>query len=312
MDALKKEGVKPVSARRIVDWHQRGLLPRPRRVHKGKGKGTEGRYPTGTLEQLRFLIRLKTEEHIRTVSVMRLRLWIEGYTIPIGQVREDILSLLPDPGAMKPELARDKAEKDMSQYRASKRRKKFALETDLLTLAYGGNYVTYHSDKEFEKVMDLQGASTDSINGVGPWLPTDVGEHMSEYAKNGLFDFHVMAYSVKRADDKGMLEARKVVCDLMSVHPIINDLQRLIGRKRLGLDAVSRITLAPFKNPALLLAFFIHSQEIGINYSLGALESLKQLSPMLHEFEKLRESNPTLAKTVAKELAKMVVVRQKG
>lgn len=68
-----------VSEPQLARWHRAGLLPRPRQLSLGRGKGTATAYPPGTALQLLALCRIRHTEH--SLARAGFRLWWEGYEV---------------------------------------------------------------------------------------------------------------------------------------------------------------------------------------------------------------------------------------
>ena len=81
-------GVTPLQ---LARWHRAGLLPKPRQHPLGRGRGTETRYPPGTLLQVVALCRLREEE--RRLDRLAFQLWWEGFSIDVGLVRAHLVGV---------------------------------------------------------------------------------------------------------------------------------------------------------------------------------------------------------------------------
>lgn len=69
-------------------YHAAEVLPRPRMVGLGRGRGRKAFYPPGTGEQLVRLQQLLRED--RSLDRARYRLWWEGYAVPENSIKDDI------------------------------------------------------------------------------------------------------------------------------------------------------------------------------------------------------------------------------
>jgi hypothetical protein len=81
-------GVTPLQ---LARWHRAGLLPKPRQHPLGRGRGTETRYPPGTLLQVVALCRLREEE--RRLDRLAFQLWWEGFSIDVELVRAHLVGV---------------------------------------------------------------------------------------------------------------------------------------------------------------------------------------------------------------------------
>jgi DNA-binding transcriptional MerR regulator len=80
-----------VSARTLEYWRQQGLLPKAERTGQA-GRRPEWTYPATAVEQLRELLRLRTQT--RQPEVLRIALWFRGFEIDLERVRESLVSTL--------------------------------------------------------------------------------------------------------------------------------------------------------------------------------------------------------------------------
>ncbi|MEU6245670.1 hypothetical protein [Streptomyces sp. NPDC047024] len=89
--AAMSAGFGTMTERRLEDFRQGGLMPRPVRV------GNDGRrpvwiYPRGSDQQLVQLLRWR--EHTQNVDVLRVVLWIEGFPVALDAVRASATAVL--------------------------------------------------------------------------------------------------------------------------------------------------------------------------------------------------------------------------
>ncbi|MFI0961442.1 hypothetical protein ACH4S8_08555 [Streptomyces sp. NPDC021080] len=89
--AAMSAGFGAMTERRLEDFRQDGLMPRPVRV------GNDGRqpvwiYPLGSDQQLVRLLRWR--EHTQNVDVLRVVLWIEGFPLALDAVRASATAVL--------------------------------------------------------------------------------------------------------------------------------------------------------------------------------------------------------------------------
>jgi hypothetical protein len=84
-------GAPAVSDRVLEDWFYEDLLPRP--IEKGlAGGGSEWRYTPDTIRAALEIIRLKGSTPSRRNSVVRIRLWLLDFFVPINRVKQDLES----------------------------------------------------------------------------------------------------------------------------------------------------------------------------------------------------------------------------
>jgi hypothetical protein len=78
-----------ITARSLELWRYRGLLPRPVRQPKGRAVWL---YPAGSDRQLLRLLHWRARS--RTLDAVRVALWVEGFPVELGDVRDSLRSLL--------------------------------------------------------------------------------------------------------------------------------------------------------------------------------------------------------------------------
>src|SRR2546423_125292 len=93
LEAARLEGYR-VSNDQRKRWAREGLLPHPVQDHVRGIRGSESRYPPGTLEQLVAVARLHRSE--RRFDELRLDLWWEGYWVEPDRLRASLAGLLDD------------------------------------------------------------------------------------------------------------------------------------------------------------------------------------------------------------------------
>ncbi len=90
---VEKHGLT-VTADQLVRWHKKGLLPRPRRRHLGRGKGTESVYPSISAAQACAIVML-LEIFPRDLDSVGWCLWCFGFAIT-PYVRASLLTYLKE------------------------------------------------------------------------------------------------------------------------------------------------------------------------------------------------------------------------
>jgi hypothetical protein len=80
-----------VSVHQLERWHKDGLLPRPKRVPLGRGRGTESCYPADAIAQAIFLGRAR--KSCRTLDQLAWSAWAAGYPVT-PRVRRVLLASL--------------------------------------------------------------------------------------------------------------------------------------------------------------------------------------------------------------------------
>src|SRR5271169_4349201 len=84
----RERGCRP-SPHQIHRYQQNGLIPKPRLVGLGQGKGTEARYQHGTGAQLVAALKAAKSKSFR---LARWRLWWEGWRIDSAWIKKDLFA----------------------------------------------------------------------------------------------------------------------------------------------------------------------------------------------------------------------------
>ncbi|MGO9490379.1 MAG: hypothetical protein ACLQBB_15310 [Solirubrobacteraceae bacterium] len=88
MELAERDG-HSVSARSLELWRYRGLLPRGQRAPTGRAAW---RYPPSSGPQLLRLLHWR--ERTRSLELIRIALWLDGFAIELDGVRDSLLALL--------------------------------------------------------------------------------------------------------------------------------------------------------------------------------------------------------------------------
>lgn len=239
---LAAEAGYEVTLRQVDRWREYDLLPRPRRIHLGKGKGTCSEYPREALGQLITLCRLHRTE--RRLHHLRFALWLEGYSVPPEKLKESIrhILLIPmeklrglAPGEDAPEKADNLAEEMAESSPRSKRVRRMKRNTpdpqdwlSLLTNAFqlflaqneddapifeNENYES-PAGKDERTLTDilidgwgLRRATTDRIGDAEPWL-TNAEEFLCTLEKRNLPALRKFHEALAQATEADLIQAR--------------------------------------------------------------------------------------------------------
>jgi hypothetical protein len=81
-----------VTDRMLRDWIDEGLFLGPKEKGLGQGLGSAWRYSPAALKAALEVVRLKALDPQRRNAVLRIRLWLLGFDIPINRIAEDLES----------------------------------------------------------------------------------------------------------------------------------------------------------------------------------------------------------------------------
>ena len=65
---IAREKGLTLSRRQLAEWHRHGLIPKPRQLRLGRGKGSESIYPSGTTGQAMTCVVLMAEQNGMSVG----------------------------------------------------------------------------------------------------------------------------------------------------------------------------------------------------------------------------------------------------
>jgi len=83
---LGAKGVGRVTKARLAKWHRAGLIHKPHTEALGRGKGSESRYPVGTLALVLEI--LKRSKQRRKHADLAWDLWWDGLAVPDATIRK--------------------------------------------------------------------------------------------------------------------------------------------------------------------------------------------------------------------------------
>lgn len=241
------EGFHPpeVTARKIERWRKERLLPRPRLIRLGHGRGTRSEYPSETERQLLALCRLR-RRFPHDLDAIRFGLWYERYLLPIDDVKWSMEQLLnpllhalplnaPDPLAAAEQLASQSLSKRLrssSGQRLKRLRNTGEIDTmvtAIFQLALGGvPGFTAHAEEEFGErslaelfvdVLGLNRAQTDRIGEVKPWLPQDSNEIAKQLEDMAVGQFLSLPAQLQTLKDANTRQLAQAHTDLVRLLP---------------------------------------------------------------------------------------------
>jgi hypothetical protein len=81
-----------VTDRMLRDWIDEDLFPGPKEKGLGQGLGSEWRYSPAALRAALEVVRLKASSPERRNKVLRIRLWLLGFDVPMVRIVKDLKS----------------------------------------------------------------------------------------------------------------------------------------------------------------------------------------------------------------------------
>ncbi len=299
----------------VQRWRKFDLLPRPRRVPLGKGKGTRSEYPIGAGPQLQRLCQLHQQE--RRLHVLRFLLWREGFSVPFPAIKATLstLALRPlrkvqqysrsrDPfdaaeemtTRIKPLLGRSQLGRDLLR-RLSNPDDVESLLTTILHLFLGGtpSFATDFLEQEtcerslaelMIRGMGMERAQTDHIGDTGPWLPADVSGDFDRLSKEHLLSPKHLARTLTRASEADLMQARNDLDGLIiRLKEFASCIEALFGQGAFGFSSVMG---QYFSDDPGLLAYLVlgllRFRVMGYGPSMDSVEdTLRQALPNLQK-----------------------------
>ena len=85
-------GSPSITDRMLRDWILEDLFPGPTEKGLGRGSGSEWRYSPAALKAALEVVKLKASDPKRRNTVLRIRLWLLGFDVPIDRIAEDLES----------------------------------------------------------------------------------------------------------------------------------------------------------------------------------------------------------------------------
>jgi hypothetical protein len=83
---------RPIDDRDLRDWIGEKLIPSPTRTGLGRGLGSRTRYSPAALGASLEVVRLKAASPERRNAVLRIRLWLLGFEVPMDRLKKDLRS----------------------------------------------------------------------------------------------------------------------------------------------------------------------------------------------------------------------------
>lgn len=293
-------GYTDVTPRKLERWHKGDLIPRPRRIHLGYGKGTRSDYPPETLSQMLALCRLHGTE--KRLDVIRLSLWIEGYPLPLHPLKESLESQILAPMREFTPPTRDKLaasekiasevlhKRARSRYMGKVKRRFSEMEHahTMLTMVFqmlqGGkplfepNWETLgtgniSTSAIFTRGLDLVKAQTDIIDGGKPWLPDDISDDLNNMSDSGLLAIKKLSAVLERSTYADLEQARHDFNEfVVALSKIAVIFESYYGQGAFGLSGLNDIDTDVYIR-ALVILGLLHIRKLGYGSNIDMLSN---------------------------------------
>ncbi|HZU70929.1 MAG TPA: hypothetical protein VFA09_26875 [Ktedonobacteraceae bacterium] len=312
----------------LARWHRAGLLPRPERHSRGRGRGMVSIYPHGTADQLLALCEIHHSE--KRLPFVAWRLWWVGYDVPMRYAwqfleeataswRQGIehLQELQEHPELLTALFDRKLTKTLARARKRVGRRNFPTFIGVLFRIATGTFEGYAIDPEtgtdsrertiVENGFGLRRARTERVGGAKPWL---AGEDISEAFKmcSVLLGEHPPGEHLAMAQDTDLMGARDEVRSFLAfLESCSASLDELLGRGALGLSVFANL-IREMRPPdqAMMLLFWRMFRMWGLGDGMDALLVLARQwqqvwLPIFRGLKHLREEVPATAEVLGSE-----------
>ena len=317
LDAAARAGT-PVSERMLETFRYKGLIPRPQRTGY-RGRAPVWIYPADADAQLVRLLRWRSRT--KDVGVLKVLLWLDGFTIPLEDVRAALLGHLRqmnraieqaitsqahklgcDPAddegraAAVEELARVMAAKRGAtpiprrvRVRAADRSHTLAM----LMRAIGLGESVQATPEEGEAAERVLGIGPNgrrySPDGASPWL---TGPAEEIFGAAGIVGIPGMLETLENSSDDSIRDSRQIVNALFRHLPLaVRMMDAVVGQDNaVGLDALEQVTEDPESIMWLLPAVIAM-------LGAGWEDNLATITQSLQQFPELAERAKALLDT---------------
>lgn len=176
--------VDKMSRATLARWHRAGLISKPKTVSLGCGKGSESRYPPGTLD--RVLVILGKRKRRTKLDDLAWDLWWDGYDVSPAATRKTLAKFAAkwDQGLKTNSIedAFNEIETKRLPDPVGKIRKRVGRKNVRAVAAAILSTVTDRIDESavdvvdaatFDKAFNLKRARTEHLRGAGPFIQSD-------------------------------------------------------------------------------------------------------------------------------------------
>lgn len=320
-----------ISARKIERWRKADLLPRPRRISLGRGKGMRSEYAPETGRQFLAICRLR-RRFPHDLDAIRFALWYEGYALPLADVKRSIEQLLtpllralplgdPDPLDAAEQFV-SQARSKSSRSRSGRRFKRLrnadevdAVQIAILQLMLGDvPGFTAHAEEELGErsliqllleTLGLERAQTDYAGEAKPWLPqnnNEIARQLENMATEQLLSLPALLQILKKASSRQLALARTDLKRMLAFKQAAKAMEAMLGPNAFGFGFFSELPNDPgFR--VLFLLFLLRLRGTPHRVGMDEIEAtLQKAKPNNQRFlaclRMLRRERPSIAREI--------------
>lgn len=337
-----------VTSRQIDRWRKNDLLPRSRRIHLGKAHGTRSEYPPETGRQLLALCRIHFTQKEKRLPRIRFAIWLEGYSVPIGKLKESFELILIDPmeglnRSTRGEGAEEKADNLAEKMRESLPRCKLtrhikrnvsnqndwkSLLTTVLQLLFAQTAedapvfeevdIPYSDEDDkplrdiFIDALGLRRATTDRIGDAGPGLSGDVGKDLNRMSEGMFLSMENLEATLNSATIEQLEQARTDAKAVEGLSLIADFSELLFGRNAFGLSLFQCLP-QDLNVKAHIILFYLSLRKSDMANNLDMInQSSQQNAPAIADNIKVLDTLKAELPSVYKEHHKLWQLLLKG
>jgi hypothetical protein len=248
-----------VTSKQIDRWRLERVIRAPTIRGGGRARGIRRVTTPGSADQIAALVGFLTED--RSIDLAAVRLWLNGFDVPLDRVREALHKFTPDPsaidGAAMKQKAWDHAETVKRQKIAPKRLKDLARDEQLhglfemlTALAVGETPDDLKAAGDtFEKATGLDRGRSEAVAGVGPWIKSDAAENLL-VAKDFIQKQKTI---IDTGTDEDFLAAREAYRNFQKLVAFAEFAQKVYGANAFGFASLTHSPLGAQRSHEIMI-----------------------------------------------------------
>jgi hypothetical protein len=328
-DLLKKVGNKSISLAQLDAWRKQGLLPSPYRHYLGRAKGTKSYYPPETVNQIRFILKIKMKDHIRRLMDIQTWLWLEAFPIKTDWIKKNLIKITQEIqrfSVKKPEDIPSQVDKLLKEPHLPKVLSGSPYKKDdeiksvlsILIALMSGLPIYFDPDIStqdtviainLEEMIDINKAREDGfpakkkqgMQKVEPWLPGVPGDYLQHLSDLKLLSITEVQKAILNISEDDLEDVRKSLKQIIEIMPLLGIFQELFG-KRFGLSGMKRMVAWGKKNITYILPVFVDFKYHDIDLKTLLSDLHKSVQP----YQEFYEVDQTLQKHVTRDIRRKV------